>query len=318
VQNELQVGTNQQVKSRIAVSKNRRKWRKALTISLFVAPAFIIYAIYVIYPIFATFNYSLFEWNGLQAEKTFIGLANYIELFKDQVFWTALQNNFLVVFISVFVQIPLGLVMALMLFAPIRGIKFFSTVYFMPFLMSTVAIGLLWVFMFDPINGTMNQLLRIFGVQKWQVAWLSEESTAMWSVLLVIVWQFAPFYMILFKAGIVGIPEELYEAAQIDGANKWKQFTHITLPLLMPTIVSSSILAIVGSLKTFDLFYIMTGGGPNNTTELMGTYMFKQAFQIFDMGYASTIAFMMFLIAFVVVAIIQVMETQRRKKGGFV
>nr|WP_245203635.1 sugar ABC transporter permease [Ammoniphilus resinae] len=313
----MQIDAKPQVKVGTSVKVKRNQWNKLLTISLFVAPAFIIYAIYVIYPIFATFNYSLHEWNSMQSEKTFIGFANYVELFNDQIFWTALKNNFLVVFISVFVQIPLGLVMALMLFAPIRGIKLFNTIYFMPFLMSTVAIGLLWVFMFDPINGTMNQLLRMLGVEKWQVAWLSEESTAMWSVLLVIVWQFAPFYMILFKAGIVGIPEELYEAAQIDGANKWKQFTHITFPLLMPTIVSSSILAIVGSLKTFDLFYIMTGGGPNNATELMGTYMFKQAFQIFDMGYASTIAFMMFFIAFIVVAIIQVMETQRRKKGGY-
>lgn len=317
MQNELSIETKPRTTSQRILGIEHKKLKSALTITLFISPAFIIYLIYVIYPIFATFNYSLFEWRGTEDSRTFIGFANYVQLFNDQVFWLALKNNFLVVFASVFIQIPLGLLMALMLFAPIRMIRFFSTVYFMPFLMSTVAIGLLWVFIYDPLNGTMNQLLKAFGVENWQVAWLSDGKTAMFSVLLVIVWQFAPFYMILFKAAIVGIAEELYEAAEIDGANKWQQFIHITLPLLIPTIVSSSILAIVGSLKTFDLFYIMTEGGPNNMTELMGTYMYKQAFQLYNMGYASTIAFMMFFIAFIVVAIIQVMEHQRRKKGGF-
>jgi raffinose/stachyose/melibiose transport system permease protein len=299
---------------------DRKKSRKVarnkniITISLFIAPALIVYLLYVVYPILATFHYSFYEWDGT-TEKTFIGLGNYVELFHDGVFWTSLKNNTWVVLTSVFVQIPLGLIMALMLFAPIRGIRFFNSVYFMPFLMSTVAIGILWVLMFDPINGVINKLVNLLGFEN--VAWLSDEKTAMWSVLLVVVWQFSPFYMILFKAALVGIPEDLYEASQIDGANKWQKFRNITLPLLMPTIVSSSILAIVGSLKAFDIFYIMTGGGPNSSTELMGTYMFKQAFINFNMGYASTIAFLMFFIALIVTIIIQALEYGRKRKGGY-
>ncbi|PFG14999.1 carbohydrate ABC transporter permease [Bacillus sp. es.036] len=292
----------------------KKNMRKAVTISLFTAPALIVYLVYVVYPILSTLSYSFYSWDGT-SDKTFIGLDNYVQLFHDAIFWTSLTNNAWVIITSVFVQIPLGMIMALMLFAPIRGIRLFSSVYFLPFLMSTVAIGLLWVYMFDPINGIINQLINFLGFEN--VAWLSDENTALIAILLVVVWQFSPFYMILFKAAMVGIGEELYESAEIDGANSWQKFFHITLPLLMPTIVSSSILAIVGSLKAFDIFYIMTGGGPNHATELMGTYMFKQAFINFNMGYASAIAFIMFLIALVVTILIQVVDYNRKKKGAF-
>ena len=292
----------------------KRNVRKAVTIGLFTAPALIVYLVYVIYPILSTMSYSFYSWDGT-SDKTFIGFDNYVQLFHDSIFWTSLTNNAWVVVTSVFVQIPLGMIMALMLFAPIRGIRLFSSVYFLPFLMSTVAIGLLWVFMFDPINGIINQIVNVLGFEN--VAWLSDENTSMIAILLVVVWQFSPFYMILFKAAMVGIGEELYESAEIDGASSFQKFFHITLPLLMPTIVSSSILAIVGSLKAFDIFYIMTGGGPNHATELMGTYMFKQAFINFNMGYASAIAFLMFLIALVVTILIQVVDYNRKKKGAF-
>lgn len=289
-----------------------KKAKKAITISLFIAPALIIYSLYVIYPILTTLNYSFFEWNGI-SDKVFIGLDNYVRMLNDDVFWISLKNNAWVVLASVFIQIPLGLVMALLLFAPIRGIRFFNGIYFIPFLMSTVAVGILWRLMYDPINGTINQLINLFGFEN--VAWLSEKNTAIFSVLMVIVWQFSPFYMILFKAGIVGISEEMYEAADIDGANYLQKFAKITLPLLAPTIVTSSILAIVGSLKSFDLFYIMTGGGPNHGTEILGTYMYKQAFINYNMGYGSAIAFVMFLLALVVVIIIQYLDYYRKKKG---
>ena len=307
------------VKSRIGIKPASRmkskKLRSAITIGLFVAPALIVYSIYVLYPIISTFMYSFYDWDGMGVGK-FVGMQNYINLFKDAVFLTALKNNTWVVLTSVFAQIPLGLIMALMLFAPIKGIKFFSSIYFFPFLISTVAVGLLWVLMYDPINGIINQVINFFGFDN--VPWLSDANTALFAVLMVIVWQFAPFYMILFKAAIVGIPEELYEAAAIDGANSVTKFFRITFPLLMPTIVSSSILAVVGSLKSFDIFYIMTAGGPNHGTELLGTYMFKQAFINFNMGYASAIAFLMFFLALSVTILIQVMDYLRKKRGAYV
>ncbi|GAE34870.1 carbohydrate ABC transporter permease [Halalkalibacter akibai] len=270
------------------VVRKKQKQKQARTILLFVLPGLLVYSVFILYPILATFNYSFFNFSGGQSQRTFVGLSNYTTLFADQTFWQALKNNSFIILVSVFVQIPLGLMMALVLFSPIKGVKLLNVLYFLPYLMSTVAIGLLWIFMFDPMNGPVNQVVKLFGQNP--IPWLADKNTAMIAVLLVIVWQFAPFYMILFKAAMVGIPDELYEAARIDGANGTQQFFYITFPSLIPTIVTSSILAVVGSLKQFDIFYIMTGGGPGNSTEILGTYMFKQGFINFNMGYASTIA----------------------------
>src|SRR5690606_23478477 len=271
--------------------------KKRMAILLFVLPALLVYTIFIIYPILATFNYSLFEWNGISKEKVFIGFENFKNLLYDSTFWLALKNNVYLILVSVFVQIPLGLIMALVLLSKIRGKKILNVIYFLPFLMSAVAIGLLWTLMYDPVNGPINKFLEFFGIDS--IHWLASDKTAIVAVLVVIVWQFAPFYMILFKAAMVVIPEELYEAADIDGANEAQIFFYVTLPSLMPTIVSSSILAVVGSLKTFDMFYIMLGGGSGSATEILGTYMYKQSFINFNMGYGSAIASMMFILALI-------------------
>lgn len=301
--------------SEAAKTSNKKKRIKKNTwvIVGFMLPALLVYAVYTLYPILATFNYSLLDWSGVSGESEFIGVQNYVTLLNDASFWQALQNNLLLVVVSIFFQIPLGLIMALILFSPIIGKRLLNVIFFLPYLMSTVAIGLLWIFLYDPSNGPINQFTSALGLGQFN--WLGDPNLAMVAILIVVIWQFSPFYMILFKAAMVGIPEELYESAQIDGANGWKQFLYITFPSLMPTIVTSSILAIVGSLKAFDIFYIMTGGGPGNATEILGTYMYNQGFVNFNMGYASTIAAVMFLIAFVCVLVIQFMDHKRKKRG---
>lgn len=303
---------NERVHKAAKARKYSRKNREGWVIFGFMAPALIVYGIYVIYSIVMTFYYSLFEWSGIDNNQVFIGLQNYLDIVRDGVFWISLQNNFLLVLASLLTQLPLGLIMALLLFSPIKGMRLFRSVYFMPFLMSTVAIGILFVYMYDGNFGILNAFLGAVGLENLQRGWLGNESTAIWAVIATICWQFAPFYMILFRAAIVGIPEDLYEAAEIDGANSKKKFFNITFPLLIPTIVTSAILSIIGSLKYFDLIYVMTGGGPNNSTELMATYMYEQTFTNFNMGYGSGISFSMFLIAFMVIAVIVGLE-QRRK-----
>ncbi|WP_235183430.1 carbohydrate ABC transporter permease [Geobacillus genomosp. 3] len=300
-----------------AVGKKKitSKIKQGLVIGGFLAPALLVYGIFVLYSIVMTFYYSLFDWSGIDNTFEFIGLQNYIKLLHDELFWASLKNNSLLVFSSLLTQLPLGLIMALLLFSPIKGMRFFRSVYFMPFLMSTVAIGILFTFMYDGNFGIVNHILGLLGLDSLQRAWLGNEDTAIWAVIATICWQYAPFYMVLFRAAIVGIPEELYEAAMIDGANSRQRFFKITLPLLMPTIVTSSILSIIGSLKYFDLIYVMTGGGPNNSTELMATYMYEETFTNFNMGYGSSISFSMFLIAFVITVII-VFSEQKRKGGS--
>jgi raffinose/stachyose/melibiose transport system permease protein len=299
------------------VSKRRihKKWEKGLLILTFTGPALLIYVIYVLYPIISTLYFSLYSWTGIGSNETFVGLGNYIKLLSDRIFIQSFENNTLLTVASIFTQLPLGLIMALLLFAPIRGMRLFRTVYFLPLLMSTVAIGILWTYIYDPTFGIINEGLGLMGLESWQTGWLGGKTTAFWSIVATICWQFTPFYMILFRAAIVGIPDDIYEAANIDGANGWKRFWHITFPLLRPTIITSSILSIIGSLKYFDLIFIMTGGGPDSSTELMATYMYKQAFAQFNMGYASAISFSMFVIAFLVTVIFLSVDHYRKKRS---
>ncbi|WP_248559416.1 carbohydrate ABC transporter permease [Niallia sp. NCCP-28] len=313
LKNNMEYSSVSTIPADLAIKKKMSpKLKNMLVIAGFIAPALLIYGIFVVYSIGMTFYYSLFNWSGIDNSFEFIGIQNYINLLKDGVFWEAFGNNSLLVASSLFTQLPLGLIMALLLFSPLKGMRFFRSIYFMPFLMSTVAIGILFTFMYDGNFGIVNQMLGWVGLESWQKGWLGNENTAIWAVIATICWQFAPFYMILFRAAIVGIPEELYEAAMIDGANAKQRFLKLTLPLLMPTIVTSSILSIIGSLKYFDLIYVMTGGGPNNSTELMATYMYEETFTNFNMGYGSSISFAMFLIALVITVIIVTSEQKRK------
>lgn len=274
------------------------KMKKLLLILLFVSPALFFYGTFNLVGIIRTFYYSTMEWKGISANKTFIGLENYITLFGDKLVWNALKNNILLIVVSIFIQLPGALALALLLNTKLKGVKLFTTVYFMPMLLSTVATGIMWLLFYDPNFGLLSKLVHSLGIPV-STAFLAG-SSALPAILFVICWQFIPFYMIIIKAGITNISEEVYEAARIDGANAWKCFWNITLPLLTPTLRSAAILQLVGSLKYFDLFYVMMGGAPNASTELMATYMFKKGFSEFQMGYASTIAVFMFLICFII------------------
>ncbi|MFT4005781.1 MAG: sugar ABC transporter permease, partial [Lacrimispora sp.] len=264
---------------------------------MFVLPALFVYGTFNVLGIVKTFYYSTMEWKGISSNRVFIGFDNYIAVAKDLAFWNALKNNIILVFVSTFIQLPGAMLLALLLNARIRFTKFFRTVFFMPMLLSTVATGIMWILFYDPNFGLLAKVIKGFGLS-WSTAFL-QGTTALPSILFVICWQFIPFYMIIIKAGLTNVPEELYEAAKIDGANSWQCFKRITMPLIMPTLRSSAVLQLVGSLKYFDLFYVMMGGAPNSSTELMATYMYKKGFTEFQMGYASTIAAYMFLICFI-------------------
>ncbi|GAE92355.1 N-acetyl-D-glucosamine ABC transport system [Gracilibacillus boraciitolerans JCM 21714] len=161
----------------------KRKQKDTLAIIGFVAPAFIIYGIYVIYSIFMTFYYSMFDWTGIDSNMTFLGLGNYLTLLQDDVFWTSIKNNFILVIASLFTQLPIGLIMALLLFSPVKGMRLFRSVYFMPFLMSTVAIGILFIFIYEGNYGLLNAILGAVGLESLQNAWIGKESTAIWAVI---------------------------------------------------------------------------------------------------------------------------------------
>lgn len=274
-----------------------KKLKKTGLVLLFVLPALFFYGTFNLFGIARTFYYSAMDWKGISANKVFVGLSNYVAVAKDMNFWNSLKNNLILVMASMFIQMPGALLLALLINSKLKFTKFFRTVFFMPMLLSTVATGIMWILFYDPNFGLMAKIIRALGL-KFSTAFL-QGSTAMPAILFVICWQFIPYYMIIFKAGLSNVPEELYEAAKIDGANTWQCFTNITLPMIIPTMRTSAVLQLVGSLKYFDLFYVMMGGAPNTSTELMATYMYKKGFTEFQMGYASTIAAYMFLICFI-------------------
>lgn len=281
----------------------KRKFKDSFTIFLFLLPALFVYGFYNVYGIVMTFYYSFTDWKGISSVKNLVGFKNYITLFNDAQVWHALKNNLLLVFVSIFVQLVFGLILALIINSKIRFMKFFRLVYFMPMLLSTVSTGILWQLMYDPNFGLINATLNYVGLGHLAKSWLGLESTVMPAVLLAVCWQYTPQYMILLRAGMTNIPEEVYEAAKIDGASSWTQFWKITLPLLSGTLKVSAVLSMVGSLKYFDLFWVMTGGGPNGYSELLATYMYKKGITEMNLGYGSAVAAFMFFTSIIFVSV---------------
>lgn len=262
--------------------------------ALFLAPVTILMVIYIFYPIIDTFITSGYQWNGISADKKFIGLSNWITLIQDKSFWIAFKNNLIIMVLSIVIQIPLGLALATFLDFGGKKLTIFKVIWFIPLLMSSVAIGFLFTYALATNGGIVSTVSSWFG--GGNIDLLGNPKTALLTVIAVICWQFTPFYMVYFMAAFTNIPYDVFEAARIDGATRGQYFWRIALPLLVPSMKSAAILSMVGSLKYFDLIYVMTGGGPGTSTELMATYMYKESFSNFNMGYGSAVAGGMFIL----------------------
>ena len=241
--------------------------------ALFLAPVTILMVIYIFYPIVDTFITSTYQWNGISADRKFIGIQNWITLPQDKSFWIAFKNNLIIMVLSIVIQIPLGLALATFLDFGGKKLTVFKVIWFIPLLMSSVAIGFLFTYALATNGGIVSTISGWFG--GGNIDLLGNPKTALLTVIAVICWQFTPFYMVYFMAAFTNIPYDVFEAARIDGATRGQYFWKIALPLLVPSMKSAAILSMVGSLKYFDLIYVMTGGGPGTSTELMATYMYK-------------------------------------------
>ncbi len=279
-------------------NKSSMEWRhkKELIIaaSIFLIPALLVIAVFVIYPIIQSFITSGYEWNGYSSNKRFIGLSNWKELLMDKVFWSAFKNNLLVMVLSIVLQMPIGLALATFLDKVGKKGNVCKVIWFIPMLMSSVAIGYLFRYALDANTGFITAISQLFG--GGTVDLLGNPKTSLVTCVFAIAWQFIPFYMVYYLAGYSGLPGDIHEAAMVDGATESQYFWQISLPLLKPTIKSAVVLSIVGSLKYFDLVYVLTKGGPSHSSELMATYMYSNAFESYKMGYASAIAAGMFLL----------------------
>lgn len=282
---------------------SRRQWlARKLAPAFFLAPAVALLATFLVYPLLQSFRLSLLEWNGLGQNSVFVGFANWFTLARDAVFWHALGNNLLLGIVSVLVQLPIAMALALLLDKAGRGSRTLKILYFLPLLFSSVALGVIFKNIYDPNFGPINAALHALGVPALAQDWLGDRSFALAAVAAVICWQNVPFYMILFLAGLASFPPDLREAATLDGASDATIFWKIKLPHLQGTVRTAAMLAVIGSLRYFDLIYVMTGGGPEGASELMATYMYRTVFSSFQLGYGSTIASAMFLVVTLIAA----------------
>lgn len=260
------------------------KW----VITLYTLPALLLILVLIYIPIVLTGYYGLMDWNGI-GDMTFIGLDNYIKLMQDGKFWSSAGHSFLLALFST-LSLLIYLAISLVLASKIKGSDFLRKIYLIPMLLSSVAIAQLWLKIFDPSNGMANRLLEFFGVENTPV-WLADPKIALYAIFIPIVWQYAGFYILIYYAALKNIPEEIVEAAKIDGASPLQIAFKIKIPLISGVFKVTIMLAIVGSLKYFDLIYVMTGGGPNGASEVMASYMYKEAFKLNNFGYASAIGF---------------------------
>lgn len=281
--------------------KKKNPFASGWHIASFLAPTLILIIVYIYYPILNTFQYSFFNWDGMaKATMRWIGLQNYRQLLVDPIFWGALKNNLLLVIFSLFIELPLAFIIACTLKnLSRRWAGFFRSVYFIPSVLSLTVVSLLWTMIYNFQWGLLNKGLGMVGLGFLQKGWLGDPHVALFAVFAVVVWIYVGYYMVLYMAGLNAIPNEIYEAATIDGTNAWQQLIHVSIPLMQEMIKATVLMSIIGSFKYFDLVFIMTQGGPFRKTELLATYMYERAFAARKMGYGATIAIMILVVALI-------------------
>lgn len=278
---------------------NRKEW---LAGYLFLLPNFIGFLVFTGLPVIMGFYISLTDYSGY-GEMNFVGLSNYAKMFTDSDFLIALKNNLYYSLTSVPLTLLGALLLALMLNRKLYGGSVFQTIYFFPNLTSMVAVGCVWIQIFDSKKGPINQfLVNTLGVEN-PPKWFFGATTALMTVVIVVVWKQAGYYMIMFLGGLKNIPAQLYEAAKMDGANAWQAFWHVTWPMLSPTTFMVTILTFIASFQVFDIINVTTEGGPGRATQVLVMRIYQEAFRYGRMGYGSAIGYFLFLIIFIITLI---------------
>jgi len=292
-------------------------WRKRLEILLLAGPAIALFVTFVMFPVVLAAYYGFFKWKGFGPPTNFVGLQNYLTIFQDSTFQDALQHNAVIVVLSLALQGPAAVLLALLLNQNMRGRSLVRVLIFVPYVVSEVIVGTGWSLMLQT-NGAINDLLIKAGLPGWTVDWLSDPKIAIWSLMLIITWKYIGFAVILFLAGLQSIPTELFEAAAIDGASYWQTQRRITLPLLGPTIRIWAFLSMIGALQLFDLVYIIWGQYVAATagTSTMATYMVVNGRNAANYGFGNAVAVVLFLISLVLALTYQRYVLKRDTEGA--
>jgi multiple sugar transport system permease protein len=277
---------------------NKRR-RDTVDAYLFLAPFLIVYVMFVVFPVFQAVYMSLFDWDLLAMDfRSFIGLGNYQEMFRDSVFWSSFWNTVQFVVLSTPSIVGVGLLLAILLNGARRGMGFFRTIFFSPYVFSVAVVTLIWAFLLNPQTGLLAAFLGRFGIEP--ISWLTDPNLAMPAIVMTTLWWTMGFNMVLFLAGLQDIDQSLYEAAELDGAGLWAQFRHITIPGLRRTLLLVTVLQIIASFQIFGQVYIMTRGGPAGTTRVLIQYIYESGFRDFRLGYGSAMSLFLFAVMFVI------------------
>ncbi len=281
--------------------------KRRLFIGTFLVPTFIFFCLFTLYPILKGMHISLFDWSGGSKKMNFVGLDNYREMTSDPIIWTAILNDYFLVVGKV-----VGIMLLATLFAiaitrfKVRGSSFYRLIFFIPNIISVVVIGVLWRYIYNPNMGFLNAFLSLFTKEPVQIAWLGDMDSAIWSLLWPAIWAGIGFYMILLIAAILSIPKELYEAADLDGASQGRQFWLVTLPLKWEQMKISILHIVMTTLNgSFIIVWIMTEGGPDNSTQVLGSYLYQMGFRQYHMGYAAAIGVLILVLSFLTTAVLQ-------------
>lgn len=289
---------------------------KAKTIALYLAIPVIWYVFAVFVPLITAMFYSFFEWKG-GPNKTFIGIENYITLFKDEVFWGAFANNIYIVVACIIGQVGLAFVIVLMVnsrLAKLKGIH--RTFGFFPSTVSAVCIGFIWMMIYDYKRGILNWFLEAIGRSDLVTVWLNEPSKVLFLVSIPLIWQFIGYYMVILLSAISSVDAEIFEVAELDGANAFQRAVYIVFPLIKNTILVCITLCVAGNMKVFDHIYTMTQGGPGNSSMVMAMYGYKVSFAQQNMGYGSAISVGIFVVSLIVIAGVQALMNNLMKDKG--
>jgi raffinose/stachyose/melibiose transport system permease protein len=273
--------------------KTKSRLRQFRVQSLFLLPALIIFTAFVIYPILASLYYSLTDWDGLAPDLHFVGLANFQQLFSDPSVLTDLKNTLVFAAGVMVLQNGLALLFAVFLDGLLRRLTFLRVLFLIPAMLSSLAIGYIWSYIYTPEFGFLNSFLGRIGLSAWQQDWLGNAHLTLSSLIFTNSWEFMGFGMVIFLAGLQAVPGELYEAANLDGTSGWQRFRHITFPLIAPSVTVNIILTMIGSMKVFDLIFVMTNGGPGDASESLAIRLYKEAFTLNHFGYGTAVGIVM-------------------------
>jgi multiple sugar transport system permease protein/raffinose/stachyose/melibiose transport system permease protein len=280
------------------MERENRFWR----VALLALPLFVFLAL-VIWPLLSSFYYSFTNWNGFNSDYDYVGFENFKRIWTDRLFFNAIVNTSIWMAAAILLPTILGLSLALLLDAKVRGSKIFKTIFYLPICLSAIVVGQIWVWIYQPDWGLLNTVIEQITGSRFNYAWLARPDSALYAVIIAWSWQQTGLSMVIYLAGLTSVPSDLLEVCDIEGATPWQKIRQVIIPLLTPSTVVVVALSVINSLKGFDILFIMTGGGPFNSSDTLAMHMYNESFRKYFMGYGSAISVVLFLIALTIIGL---------------